>query len=232
MYGRYGKRKFAPKRKYAKRPTKMPRKSTAVSMATKKYVNRMIHKNIENKALQYDFTNNYALGVASAGQAAFALDLMPNTLLRGVNQDQRIGNEIHVTSSTIRGQVNILPYNATTNNLAGVPIVVQMFLVKVKSGFYTQQNTAIVSIGSIPCISTTKFFQYGGTTSGFTNSVQDLFMNVNTDLFTVLQRKKMTIGCASQTGVGGVVTSAVQAPFKKDFSFNLTKHYKIGRAHV
>ena len=229
MYKKYARKPLGkrPRRSaYAKKRSTTRKGTHGVTNAVKRFVKRTIHKNIENKSFNPSPVSNTALICASSGQVPFLISVTPDQMSQGTGQGQRIGNQIRPRYCWLKGQVNALAYNSSTNpNIA--PITVQMFLFKLKPAYTSWQQSTSASYN----VNTTAFFQNGNSTQGFLNAPVDEFLQVNSDYFQVIARKKMTISPGTYLGVGqsGVDTgmnSGYQAPFKRDFYFRLDTHFK------
>jgi len=119
---------FRKKSTNAKRPIrkKVYRKKPIVSKAVKTYVKRTISANIENK-VHVDYAINQTITTASGGSAITHRALLPQ-LINGTGAGQRVGNNVHVKSAVIRGSVNLLQYNATTNPVPAPAYVMELIV--------------------------------------------------------------------------------------------------------
>lgn len=209
----YGKRKYAPKRKTT---TRRPRKYAARVYKKSTFaarVKKVIHSQIENKDY-YDGNVNLALAYAGSVTAPTYIQLHP-IIGQGAQSGQRVGNEINVIKGTIRGMINMLPYNAG-NNTSDVPILVKMWICRRKSNN--------VGDGDLPATADwAQFFQTGNTNAGFASNTYDMLRRVNTDYWTVFASKTIQLSNFSAPDVTATLTpqsSQVSLPF----SFNIAKH--------
>ena len=85
------------------------------------------------------------LGSADANAGGWQIDNIYASLgiLQGTSQQQRIGNEIHPTSLTIKGFVQSMPYQDQTNN-SGYPYEIHILAWKYKPA-QTPVNTALLN---------------------------------------------------------------------------------------
>lgn len=210
---------FYRKRRFQRRPIKgrkiVARKGKrGVTRAVKSYVKRLIHKNIENKIV-IDNAANQGITTATVGQAVYYIPLVPS-IGQGPAGNGRIGNEVRVRKAWIKGYVNLLPYNITTNPT--LPLRVRMFLVSSK-----MQNMAANNGAPPP---TTDFFQSGaGQNSPFVGNMLDIVRSVNTDNWTLHAQKNIELGLTAQYGTFGGY--ADNSKFTAPFYFNFAKH--LGR---
>lgn len=189
------------------------RGSTNVSMATKRYINRMIHKNIETKCFN-GIINNQDIGTALAS-VPYYVKVTPDSILQGVRQQDRIGNELRIVSAHYKGQINLKPYNPTINP-STCPINVVMYLCKYKLNNDQPDFT--------------KFFQFGAASSGFNNAPSDLWQTVNKDLWRVCAKRMFRLGY-NQALVAGTTptylgTTDGSTKFNQFFNIPLTKWLK------
>jgi len=213
MYAkRFGKRKAVA----AKRPYKrVPRKRSGGRQAIVKIVKSVISRQAENKVWA-DYGANQPISSTAGGTPTF-LNLSP-TLSNGTGTMSRIGNEVRVKSGYVRGHVNILPYNATSNNLP-VPCYVKMWLCSSKQ--VNSQNLSSTNIA-------TNFFEIGAGSAGFQGTMLDIDFSPNKDIWVIHSTKTCKIG-AGYTGNGAVVATGGyfdNSPMSMAFQFNFGK--KLG----
>lgn len=201
----------APRRKYASRVYKKK------SFASR--VKRIVHGLIENKVQTVPIANQ-PLICAGPTVNPYYLSLMPTptqSTANGTTVQGRIGNQITVVKSTIRGFVNLLPYNATTNDLQ-CPLKVKMWLCSRK-----QTNRAITSAPITADFS--NFFQSGSTALGFQQNILDCLLRTNSDWWNVHSTRMFELS-PNLLGQSFTTSTFLQSPSGKmsiPFSFNLTK---------
>lgn len=210
----------AKARKPVRRPTRRPRKTTrkGVSTAVKDYVKKSIHSNIENK-IWIDYGLNQTINTANLSIPVFK-NLIP-TLSQGTQQSQRIGNEVRCVKAVMKGQINLLPYNISSNDT--FPIKVKMWLLKSKR--YNQPSSEPLDIAS-------QMFQVGNSTQGPQGNMLDMEFPINKDLFTVFSTRTFHLNTTSFSTFGGSSSfnppdnSRVSQPFYFDFSKHLKAKVK------
>lgn len=206
-FKRYRKRRL-PKRKVI-------RVRKATNKLFTKRVKRIINAQVERKMFVI-YGANQTISTAS-GTSPTALNLMPQ-LSQGTQQEQRIGQQIKITRAWVKGFVNLLPYNVSTNPLS-TPIWIKIWLVTAKltnvSGF---SNTT----------AQTGFFEVGTDTVGFQGNMLDLAFPVNKDAFTVYKSKKINLGATYASGTGPVGTGGYfdNSKMSIPFYFNYGRHFK------
>jgi len=202
---------FNSKRKFQKRTNKksLYRNKKKVSIAVKKYVNKSIHRNIENKMITTYANNNSITGTS------FVLPLTP-LVSQGTGQSGRVGNKINLLSACLKFVVNLVPYNITTNPAAS-PVMFRWMLI-------TQLN----SNGST--LSLSNFFQINNSSIGIQGNHLDLLLNINRDLYKVHKQGKFRLGVSSNsTGfpAANVSMEAGKFSLEKILYFNKYLHKKI-----
>ena len=198
------------RRPSAGRRTRKNRSTKKVSKAVKSFVKKAIHRSQENKVFIRYGANN-TITTASGGNPTY-LNLVP-TPTQGVAQNQRIGNSIKVVKAYIRGHVNLLPYNASTNPYVG-PVYVKMWVCSNK-----QYNTATISGTSIA----TDFFELGSGSAGFQGNMLDLDFTANKDNWIIHKTKTFELGTTAVAGFASANSSAWNdnSRFTRPFYFSL-----------
>lgn len=156
---------------------------------------------------------------AGAGSNPFAINLVPLPT-QGSSQNQRIGNTIKCVKGFIRGHVNLLPYNATTNPEVA-PLYVKMWLCSNK----TINTTAISGTNC-----SNDFFELGASTTGFQGNMLDLELTNNKDNWNIYKTKTFELGLTSAGSVLGGLQSYAQgydnSRFSRPFYFSFGRHMK------
>lgn len=194
-------------RKYARRVYK--KKSTFASR-----VKKVIHSQIENKHVNTYAGNTALVFALSGGLSPIAIGMLP-TVSQGTGQAQRVGNEINVIKANLKGYVNILPYNFTTNPQP-CPVYVKMWLCRRKQG-----SPGITGLPSSADYN--QWFQSGSGTIGFQGNMLDMTFDTNKDYWTVLATKTIQLGNNSPTSSSSAILSG-NLGVSQPFSFNFAKH--------
>lgn len=204
-----GKRTGFRKKRGAKKPCR-------VSKCVKKYVKRALHANVENK--QIVVTNiNQTITTVSAAVPTFVS--LIGQISQGNTSNTRVGNQVKCVKGIIRGYLNYLPYNVSTNPQSA-PLWVKMWLVSPKA-----INTNVLSSTVIA----TDFFDLGGAVGSFSGNMRDIIVPVNTEFWTVYATKTAKIGFSSQATGGTPISTQTwydNSPFTVPFTFNYGKHLK------
>lgn len=210
----YRRRKYA--RKGRKKTVRKSAKRTYKKKSFALRVKQVIHRLTENK-VQNALSLNNPINFASTTVSPSFISCMP-TPTQGTTVQQRIGNEIKVVNSTIKGFVNLLPYNATTNQLFS-PVKVKMWLVS------RQRSNRQIS-GAPILQDWNNFFMTGSTSLGFQSTLADVMLPVNHDYWQVRAYRQVELSY----GIGGINPNSagiLMNPSGKvsvPFHFNLTKH--------
>lgn len=211
-------RKFGRRRNYRKRGLRKSTGKRTVSKSVKQYVKRAIHRNIENKEI-ISYAANQSCMAYSSGAIGFSLGLIPQ-ITSGTGDNARIGNQIRIVRGILRGQVNLLPYNATTNP-SPTPVWVKMFL-------YTPTYTGSQSSFLSSSTDTDRFFRGNNAALPFQANPMDLDFQINESLFRLLATKTFKLGAATASTGGPVTTGGYydNSPMCKKFYFNWGKFCK------
>jgi len=191
----------------------------ARSQAFRKKVLSVIHRVAENKKNVF-YAANQSM-ICAQGNIPFNINLVP-PLSQGTGAAQRIGNVVNVRRASLKGYVNMLPYNATTNPTVG-PVYVKMWLFSVKN----MTNSGTLSSSSIG----SNFFDTGGSSTGFQNNTLDLVLPVNSQLITLYKTKTVLLSAGATQGstyynaAGGSCGS--NGRFSAPFSFSYGKLMKV-----
>lgn len=198
----YGKRTYRKRRPAVKKARRVPRKSGVARKSITKLVKSVIRRQAEKKEA-FDYGVNNVITTTVTSTPVFR-NVLP-TLAQGVQTSQRIGNEIKVVSGYIKGHVNILPYNVTTNP-GPTPAYIKMWLVTCKT--INTVNLASTSIA-------TTFFDITNGTVGLQGNMLDIDLPINNDVWTLHASKtiKIGVGGAAAASTGYYDNSSFTAPF-------------------
>jgi len=167
-------------------------KQKGISLAVKKYVNRTIHKTIENK--QTALAGAFDFGSVSQNPSLNVYPMLPyagyGSMPQGVTQGSRTGNSITVRKLMLNYVLRPNPYSVSTNAVP-MPVEIMLFL-----GNLRQEK------GVLP-ISTdfAQLFQLGGTSVAPTGSLVDLLKPINEDFWHISKKWSHKIGYANQSSV-------------------------------
>lgn len=210
------------KRQYRKRASTRKRsaagkRKSSVSASVKKYVNRAIHTNIENKSIQIN-PGALSFGNVLESPDFNAYPMAPLSLFwtipQGTGQGNRIGNQIKTRKCYLNYILRPNNYDVSTNPIPQ-PVEVRFMLGYVKN----TPSFAPIS-GDIA-----QLFNAGSTTVGPVGSLKDLVSVYNTDYWTIKKSWTHKIGYASNTGTGSLPGSAYFS--NNDFKLNVLKRMDI-----
>lgn len=214
--------RYYRRRKYARKPSCKPRKSArklSYYKGNKKLVRtikRVVHDIAENK-VQSDYAVNRTIVTANATNPTYLnVTLSPS---QGTTVQQRTGNIVRVVKASVRGFVNVLPYNALTNPLPS-SIWVKMWLCRRKN--FNANNLPNATDFS-------NFFQSGSTSLGFQGNMLDITLRNNTEYWTILGTKTVQLTNFFCNGTTGTSALGQSGPNSVPFSFDLTKHLGMCR---
>lgn len=210
---------------YRSRKTKRATKSKKTSkakkagnkVATRAYVKKILHKEVENKYYTtYAFGQQVKIQVNSApvlGEGLFSL--IPGIAL-GNNSGNRIGNKVKVMKSRLNMTLTLAPYVAVTNPYTpGVYVKIWIFRFK-------PANDRQPTLGEWQ-----SWFKGIGTNFSLQGNLLDLNATVETDIFDIVKTKTVFLTSTSNSANGVPnATSYMFATGKNSIncSFDVTKH--------
>lgn len=211
-------RSYAKKRSTKKRVA--GKRKSSVSVGVKKYVKRELHKNIENKVQNVNYSHDFGCFLNSTSMNAYPITPYTGYLQigHGVLQNNRVGNQIRTAKVMLNYVLRPNPYSAVSN--AGpAPVEVEMFL-----GYLKQFPSNLPTAGDF-----NNFYQVGNTSVAPTGNLNDLASSVNKDYFVIKKQWRHKIGYANNAGTGSNV--AYQTFANNDFKLNIIKKLNI-TSHV
>lgn len=207
--------KYAKRTAFRKRGRGRRVGATKVSKGVRSYVKRAIKGSAETKTFIEAHVNQSITGASSSSAPTYR-NLLPQ-ITQGVGKSQRVGNAVSVSSGTIKGRVNILPYNSLTNP-APAPVLIKMWLL-------SSIVTNAPAVGTIA--SWSSFFDINNSSQGFQNNVLDLYLPTNKDLWRIHATKQVKIGAsASSNAIPSPNSFYDSSPMSVPFSFSYGKHIK------
>lgn len=204
------------KRSYRKKSGVARGKRGSVSASVKKYVNRIIHMDQENKVV--NFNNSLNFGNTFANASLYSYPILPytgfGTIGQGITAGGRIGNEIKLRKVMLKYVLRPNPYDIT-NNPFPMPVEVEMYLGRTRA-----------VPGEIPAVSDfNNLFQSGSSAFGPTGNLSDLISDTNNDYWTIKKRWRHKVGNGNYTGTGPSAGS--QYYNNNDFKLNIVKKLDI-----
>lgn len=169
-------------------------------------VQSIVSRNAESKQAfnnQFSQIQNYNSAINSSGDCAV---LVPN-IANGTTDNARIGDQIRAQKLTVKGHfITRFTGSSGTTYYQNCRIGVRMFIVQPKS---------FQSFGAISANATTwqaTLLKKGGTTTGFTGLISDLYAPVNTDAITVYYDKVFYVQNPYSNAVFGSTMSNLLMP--------------------
>lgn len=208
-------RRYSRPRKFSRRPRRVIRRRPKVSKKIRAYVKKAIHRNIENKEIIVYAANT---GLNAASSTTQSIGLIPATT-NSTYANNRIGNQIKCVSGIIKGHVNLLPYNATTNPNPA-PLWVKIMLVKLLPYQAQQANLGSTYLGGL----------FRGNAIGLPQqfNMLDMSLPINDDWFRLLGQKTFRLGSTSPSSTGPVSSGTYfdNSHMSVPFYFNWGKFVK------
>jgi len=207
-----GKRSYRKKRGITKK--RSYKKRGGVSVATKRYIKRTIHSQIENKIESADTQNGF-ISSYYASTSLFTLTCIPYTaIVQGLGQGDRIGNVIKTRSCFMNYSIAPYQYDAVFNPIPR-PCIVMVFFGKLKNSKPTAPTSSDYA----------KLYQTGNSSIGPYSTPLDLIKAFNKDYFTIYKVFQHKLGFAINTNSGANVASASYA--NNDFKLMITNKVNL-----
>lgn len=151
--------------------------SKSLTNAVKKIISAQAETKQAYVAPSSDSLTTFNSGINSTGDM---LQVIPS-ISKGVNENERIGDEIMAQKINIRGHIRYTPQNAV-NDAGRGNIAVRLMILTLKSRpSYPDAQGSSSFLG--------RLLRKGGTASTFTGILSDLYADVNRQLFTVHKDK-------------------------------------------
>jgi len=210
----YAKKRFTVIKKSVRRVYRTKR--TVIPKALKSYVSKAIHRNVENKGYQVQWSQS--LGGYAGNNLLYAFPLTPYSgglnISQGVTQSTRIGNQIKPRKLMWNMILSPLFYNVSTNSNPQ-PLEIEIYICSMKK-----------CIGELPTATdVSNLFQSNASSIAPTGSLIDLTQDINKDLFTLHKRFRHKLGFASFDGTG--VNAAAQSYNNNDFKLNVVRKINL-----
>lgn len=208
---------------------KKPVVKKAVRKAKRAVLTRAIKRTVktmaETKRANYN-VNNFALtSVLSADYDQIIKFLNPTSatgalynIIQGTGQGARVGNKIATKKCILSGVVHInTEWSAQNYNMC--PLYVALYVFKVKVG--------IASIADVETTVKTKFFAAGSSSTGFSGTLRDLVMEVNSDVITLMKKRVFKVGTGMvQSATGNNTANTLNQSFN-DGTATIAKMFKM-----
>jgi len=195
-------------------PTRRVRRRT-VPKAVKRYVKSAIHRNIENKEIVRRVINQALVTGLSGSVSPYTYSFLPD-IPEGAEFGERVGNQVTPRMCSIKAQINLLPYQSSTNPFA--PIMVRIWVVSYK---LQNRNTVTLNLNDFD-----RFFEDGNDSIGFQGNMLDMMMPVNKHDWTVHTERKFKLGVSSNN-TGSTYSNNTTAPdngsFARSINLNVSK---------
>lgn len=190
--------------------------SKGVTLGVKKYVKRVIARNIENKTVEINYGQSF--GSYLEDNTLNCYPMLPYTgymaLGQGVTQGTRIGNQIKVRKVMLNYVLRPSPYDAVFNTNP------QPFEMDLMLGYVKQYPGVLPNSAD-----TARLFQSGATSFAPSGSLRDIISTLNTDVWHIAKRWRHKIGTANYGGTGA---NAGQQYFNNnDFKLNVVQKMDI-----
>lgn len=209
----FRKKRIGKKKLVLRKATTTKRKVQNKKLTT--LVKSIIHKQAETKQAFLTTGNSLTLFNSGVNTTADMLQVMPN-ISNSVNDNGRIGDQIRAQRLNMRGYIKLNPNN-TFNTTASPSVVARLMIVSLKTkANYTEATSTATALGGL--------LKLGGTTSGFSGTLQQIYAPINTDLWTIHVDRKYYLNQSYLVQPGGASATCVSSDIKntiKFFNFNI-----------
>jgi len=205
-------KKYFPKKRAFRKKTMT--KKPKVTKGIKQYVNRAIHRQIEDKrSLLVQNVNNIRSYVYDTTMGVTTC-LPTINIIQGVGQSGRIGNTVHIRSLYFNFCLYPLAYDPVSNPQPK-PQEVLIFLGKIKG---QRDRTPATSDFQ-------KIWQNGNSSAQPYSDLRDLTQSVNKDYWTIYKMMRFKIGNAVIDASGN--NAVAQYYSNNDFNLNVVRRMNI-----
>lgn len=218
MYAsRFSKRKAKARRPYKRVARKVSRPSKALTQAIKK----VIHQQTENKEAYRSLAlTAFNSGIDNTGDSI----LVVPDISTGTQDNARIGDQLRGQKLSIRG--HIISASQIPQSSANSRIAVRLMVVQPR---YLSNRVTVLSQS---VVWQSSLLKKGGSTTGFTGEISDLYAPINSDAIITYYDKVMylpipQVYVGNSGGTQLVVTSVDMSKSVKFFNINLKVKNKL-----
>ena len=212
-------RKTGGKRKFARRVA--PKRRVGARKSMVKLIKSVIHRQAENKVVEYSPVGAqplYNSSVTAAWNAANVIPLTPYTsymnIVQGTGQGDRIGNRISTRKVFIKFVMYPAAYDVTLNPLPA-PQDVRIMIVKWKD-----TPTKLIDDTTYG-----NLFQNGDSATGPIGNLTDTIRDINKDKYTVCYDKVVKVGNAISSASGPF--SGAEYYANNDYKLNVIRKIDV-----
>lgn len=205
---------FSRKRKLvkAKKTTVKKGKYAKPKGMLKKMIRKVIHEQAENKQAFSSLGGSslvyYNSGISATGDM---VSVLPN-VTAGTADNNRIGDQIRAQKLNLRGYIKLDINTSGASNSDLTSVIARLFVVSLKS----KPNFTEASSSSTPL---SGLLKKGGTTTGFTGVLSDIYAPVNTDLWTVHADKRFYLNQSMIQNFNSTTNAIVPLDVKNTVKF-------------
>lgn len=192
------------------------RKVAGVSGPVKAYVKKAIHRQIENKSYQVQWSQT--MGGYNSSNTLYVFPLTPYVgglnIGQGVTQSTRVGNKIRAMKLGWNFILSLRPYDVATNP-APQPCEAQLMICSLQA-----------AKGELPTSTDiANLYQSNASSIAPSGQLIDLTQKLNTDLFQIHKVMRFKIGFSSNSGTGS--NAAYQSYNNNDYKINVERRLNL-----
>lgn len=200
------------------------KKNTKVSSTVKKYVNRVVHAQIENKSITTSFAKTMSnISNLANFQSGNIIQLTPSvntnyiyTVQQGTGSGNRTGNVIKTRNCILRFVMYPQVYNLTSNPTPK-PLDIVLYIVS------TKKSVLGNTVSDIATICNTNFYRYGNTSQAMLGNLYDLVQPVNNDVIQIHHKRIFKLAPSNAQ----LQTGASAGQSNNDYKYNVIRTINV-----
>lgn len=176
-----------------------------------KMVNQVIQSKAEDKQTFHTSGSSLLLFNSAISVVGDMLQVMPG-MIKGINENERIGEKVMGKSLSVRGHVMLPTINRGIEEPGVSNVICRLFCVSLKSkSLFTDAIGTSVPLQSL--------LLKGGAATGFTGLLSDIYAPVNRNIFTVHYDKKFYLSQDYINTLGAATTGIVSVNTREAVKF-------------
>lgn len=177
-----------------------------------KKVRQVLHKQVETKHAYHTTANSSMIFFNSGINSTSEMYQILPSISQGTADNARIGDQIRAQSLNMKGYIKLDINSSGISNSDLCAVVARLFVVSLK----TKPNYTEAISSSTPL---SGLLKKGGTTTGFSGVLSDIYAPVNTDLWTVHADRKFYLNQSHIQNYNSTTNAIVPVDIKNTVKF-------------